>query len=112
MSNTYLKKFMPITWDADRKKITITFQAEIYDNQSLNPAYDRIGDGYALCIYKVKEDTTTPRDKLKLKKYTHHLKLEKDWDDDKHPDHITTLILLHNPTADNDSMTTADAPNM
>ena len=112
MKNVYLKKFMPITWDGDKKKITITFLAEIYNNQSLVAQPSRIGDGYACCVFKVDEDEETQRTKKHLEKTTHDIVLQADWDKSDQPDHITTLILLHNPAADNDSMETANAPTL
>lgn len=112
MKNKYLTNFMPLTWVTDPKKITITFQAEIYNNQILVHKADRIGNGYALCIYEIIENEEENREKMQLSKETHTLNLPKIWDDISYEDHLTTLVIMHNPSADSDSMATTDAPNM
>jgi hypothetical protein len=103
---------MPLTWQADQNKITLTFQAEIYNNQTLEHIYDRIGPGFTLCIYKVIEDDKIQRKNLELITRVHDLSLPLPWNEESYPDHITTLVLLHNPSSDSDSMATSDAPTI
>jgi hypothetical protein len=117
MKNTYLKRFMPMTSN-DKKIITITFQAEIYKHQDIEHVEDRTGKGYALSLFKVFDSNTKPtKEKVspivpdfgkKLITRVHHIKLDENWD--KVENHVTSLLLLHNPAADSDSMVTSDAP--
>lgn len=112
MNNTYLKKFMPLTWASDPRKITITFLAEIYNDQTLDHALDRVGDGYVLCMYHLSDDPKILRKKLHLEKHVHEIVLSEDWLQAEYPDHVTTLVLLHNPGSDHDSMRTSDTPTI
>ena len=122
MKNRYLTRFMPITWENKENEITITFQAVIGNDQDLVHTHDRIGTGYALCIYKLVpkrisagKSKTPPaptdfKEGEKLETIVHTMDLKYDWKKDE--DHITSLVILHNPAADEDSMSTSEAPMM
>lgn len=118
----YLKRFMPVTWKKKENEITINFQAIIPNDKDLKHLEDRIGKGFALCIYKMVQRSIAKRKSKaalpppnygfpegeRLVTFSHTIALEYPWVKDR--DHITSLVILHNPAADSDSMVTSDAP--
>lgn len=111
MKNTYLKRFMPVTWESNKHEIAVTFQVLLYNDQTIRPLKNRIGDGFALCRFKIEKLPDLPKMPQRLETVKANLDLDKrSWDDPDYPDHITTLVIKHNPSIDSDSMATSDAP--
>ena len=113
---------MPLTSKKKENEILITFQAIIDNSKQLYHVIDRIGEGYALCMYKLgprRKSIRKSRANLpppnydypegeRLETYVHTMKLKSPWAKEKN--HTTTLFIIHNPASDSDSMSTSDAP--
>jgi len=101
---------MPLRWANDPQKITLLFQVILYNDQKIEPLVDRTGPGYALSLFNIHTDPKIKRESQHLEKVKWDVDLTVPWDDPSHENHVTTLMILHNPAADSDSMATSDAP--
>jgi hypothetical protein len=110
MKNTYLKRFMLLRWEDDPRKITLLFHLILFNDQTIKSDVDRTGPGYALSLFKIYSDPKIKRESQRLEKVRRDIDLTVPWNDPDHENHVTTLMILHNPAADSDSMATSDAP--
>lgn len=101
---------MPLRWENDSQKITLLFHVILYNDQTIEPLVDRTGPGYALSLFKIYTDPKIKRESQNLEKVKWDVDLTVPWNDPDYENHVTTLMILHNPAADNDSMATSDAP--
>ncbi len=99
-----------MTWKDQPSKITIAFQVILYNNQKISHFANRMGDGYALCMYKIEQDPKIPRESERLESHYAEICLQKPWLDLDYDNHVTSLMIIHNPASDSDSMSTSDAP--
>lgn len=115
MKNKYLKDFIVLRQNKKPTTITVAFSLLLSNRQELEYLDTRFGKGYASVVYRintVSEDIKQPEERIVREARNIDFLVETEEEFDRTSDHITSLLIIHNPAMDRESMTTMDAPTI